>query len=180
MESFGNRIRQKRTEARLSLRALAGKVGVTASFLSQVERNLTKPSVDTLRKISIVLDIPVFELLHEPKNDNPVVRGKDREKYNFSNLLAEYEVLTPTLQKQMQVFLARMKPSELNFATNLGRDTEECIIVLHGKLKVQLNDQLYTLEPDDSIYFEGKSLRLLQSVGEEELVFISAITPPAF
>lgn len=177
---LGVKIKSKRNEMRLSLRALAEKVGVTASFLSQIERNLTKPSLDTLRKIALVLDIPAFKLLHESKNDNPVVRKTEREKYSFSNLLATYEVLTPDLNKQMQVFIARMEPSELNFASNLGRETEECIFMLEGKLKVQLEDKIYILEPGDSIYFEGKSLRFLQSVGEEELVIISMITPPAF
>lgn len=45
---IGQKIRNSRNELRLSLRVMAEKVGVTASFLSQVERDLTKTSIDTL------------------------------------------------------------------------------------------------------------------------------------
>lgn len=177
---IGPKVRKRRIELRLSLRALAEKVGVTASFLSQVERDLTKPSINTLRKIADVMDIPIFTLLDETKIDSPVLRKADRHQVQLSDRLAKYEVLSASLNKKMQVFLVRMPPSELNFATNFRLDTEECIYVLQGCLKIQLEDTIYEIGPEDSVYFDGKSLRFLKSAGEEELIFISSITPPTF
>ena len=52
--------------------------------------------------------------------------------------------------------------------------------MLEGELEVRLQDDSYVLEAGDSIYFEGVLLRELRSVGEEKLVFLSAITPPVF
>lgn len=180
--TLGEKIRKYRKTHNYTLEGLAREIGVTASFISQAERGMTKPSLDTLGKLARVLSIPVFELLQESPEETktPLVKRNDRREFKFFNSLASYELLSLDLQRKMQLFIGKMEPSELNFATPLGRDTEECIYVLKGKLKVQLEDKLYTLESGDSIYFEGGSLRLLQSVGDETLEFISAITPPAF
>ena len=49
---LGSRIRERRKELGLGLQALADQTGLTASFLSLVERNLTSPSLDSLIKIA--------------------------------------------------------------------------------------------------------------------------------
>lgn len=180
--TLGEKIRKYRKTHNYTLEGLAREVGVTASFISQAERDMTKPSLDTLGKLARVLSIPVFELLEESSAEGkaPLVKKNERREFKLFNSLASYELLSLDLHRKMQLFIGKMEPSDLNFATPLGKDTEECIYVLKGRLKVQLDDKLYTVEPGDSIYFEGRSLRLLQSVGEEPLEFISAITPPAF
>ena len=49
---IGERIRVRRNELGLSLRALAKEVDLTASFLSQLERDQADPSIKSLRKIA--------------------------------------------------------------------------------------------------------------------------------
>ena len=49
---IGKRIKAKRKEANLSLQELAEQVGLTASFLSKVEREESSPSIESLQKIS--------------------------------------------------------------------------------------------------------------------------------
>ena len=70
---LGERIRRRHQELDLSLRALDGEIGVTASFLSQIERNQASPSIETLRKIAHRLDVPIFQLLLEKQDRDPVV-----------------------------------------------------------------------------------------------------------
>jgi transcriptional regulator with XRE-family HTH domain len=60
---LGNRLRARRQELGLSLRELAERVGLTASFLSQIERDLASPSIESLRKISDALEVPNFHFL---------------------------------------------------------------------------------------------------------------------
>ncbi len=52
MDRLGEKIRGKRIEAGMSLKGLAEKTGVTPGFLSQIERNITDPSITSLRKIA--------------------------------------------------------------------------------------------------------------------------------
>ncbi|MEW5719924.1 MAG: helix-turn-helix transcriptional regulator, partial [Chloroflexota bacterium] len=59
-DSMGNRVKERRTEIGLSLRELADKADLTASFISQVERNQTKPSIDSLRRIAEALGVSIL------------------------------------------------------------------------------------------------------------------------
>lgn len=56
---IGERINSKRRELKLSLRDLAQRADLTASYLSQVERVITDPSIKSLRKIANALKVPI-------------------------------------------------------------------------------------------------------------------------
>lgn len=59
---FGEQLRAARMDQGLSIRALARQLGVSASFLSQVENDKARPSVATLYAITNALDISIDEL----------------------------------------------------------------------------------------------------------------------
>ncbi|NMB89820.1 MAG: helix-turn-helix domain-containing protein [Chloroflexi bacterium] len=164
----------------MSLRTLAKEVGVTASFLSQIERGLADPSLGTLRRIAKVLNVPIFEFLLENHKENIVVRRNERIQINLPDSPARYELLTPDLNRQMELFITELDPGSDNISTSLEHPTEECIYILHGTMKIQVADDTYVLEEGDSIYFKGLLLRSFEGIGPEKLVFISAITPPRF
>ena len=62
------------------------RAGLTASFLSQVERDLTSPSIESLNKINQALQAPIFFFLLEPDGKCPVVREDKRVRLNTCNL----------------------------------------------------------------------------------------------
>ena len=68
---LGDRVRERRQQLGLSLRDLAERSELTASFLSQVERGVTSPSIDSLRRVANALDVPVFHFLLEPDRETP-------------------------------------------------------------------------------------------------------------
>ena len=175
---LGTRIKTRRKELNLSLRALAEQVDLTASFLSQIERDQSSPSIESLRKISNALDVPIFYFLAEPEHKNPVVRHDQRLRLNRSNSNLTFELLTPDLNRQMEAFLYEKKPGGENFAGPLRRYTEQFIYVLQGQLEVELGEECYQLNAGDTIYFEGPLLRRLAAIGDQTLRVISVITPP--
>ena len=59
IETLGREIRQLRKAQGLTLAALAGRVGTSIGYLSQVERNLTKPSVKVLQDIGEALGVQI-------------------------------------------------------------------------------------------------------------------------
>lgn len=63
VRDLGEFIREQRTAAQISLRALAAKAGVSNPYLSQVERGLRRPSADILAQIAHGLSISVESLL---------------------------------------------------------------------------------------------------------------------
>ena len=177
---LGLRIRTRRQELKLSLRDLAEHVGLTASFLSQIERDLASPSIDSLRKISDALDVPIFYFLVEPNGKSPVVRRNHRIKLTRPDTNLTYELLIPDLSRKMEAVLVEREPGDEKIAEPMREYTEEFIYVLQGQLEIMLGEKEYVLGPGDSVYFEGPMLQRLASRGDETLRFISVITPPVF
>ncbi len=177
---LGHRLRTRRQELGLSLRELAERVGLTASFLSQIERDLASPSIESLRKISDALEVPIFHFLIEPEVRSPVVRRDERAKLRLPGSNLTYQLMTPDLNRQMEVFLAEKEPGEEKITIPLRQQTEEFIYVLEGQLEIELGEEVYLLGPGDSVYFDGPLLRRLTACGDTTLRFISVITPPIF
>ena len=63
VRDLGEFIREQRTSAQISIRALAAKAGVSNPYLSQVERGLRRPSAEILAQIAHGLSISVESLL---------------------------------------------------------------------------------------------------------------------
>lgn len=62
-ERIGPRIRARRVDLGMSQRELGRQIGVSASFVSSVERGHCSPSVSTLREMTSALGISADELL---------------------------------------------------------------------------------------------------------------------
>jgi len=75
--TLGQRLLALREARRLSLRTLAERVGLSASFLSQVERDETSPSIASLEKIAQALGVDLAQLFAQAPVD-PVVRASER------------------------------------------------------------------------------------------------------
>lgn len=177
---LGSKIREMRKSQNMSLAQLADKVDKTSSYLSQVERGLAEPSITALREISKALDVPIFYFLVEDEEHNAVVRKNERKQLGYPNSNSTVELISPDLNHQMELIEVRLDPGESTVDMPLSHQGEECTLVLEGKLDIKIGDQNYILEPGDSIYYLASIPHRLLSIGNEPLVFVSAITPPNF
>ncbi len=62
VRDLGAFIREQRTAAQLSLRALASRAGISNPYLSQIERGLRRPSADILQRVADALRISAESL----------------------------------------------------------------------------------------------------------------------
>lgn len=174
---IGARVRQRRKELNLSLQELAGRTSLTASFLSLVERDQNSPSLDSLRRLAEALEVPLF-YFSKINSENPVVRREERVKITFPPGNVTCELLVPNLRNRLEVFIGHAHPSAGNIARTPKSDSEECLYLMQGQLRVQLMDSEYVLNHGDSIYFHGANLREINALGKRDAVYISIITPP--
>jgi transcriptional regulator with XRE-family HTH domain len=70
LPSLGERIREERVRRGVSLRALAGQVGVSASMISQIETGKSQPSVSTLYAITTALGVSIQEVFDAAIRDD--------------------------------------------------------------------------------------------------------------
>lgn len=178
--TIGLKIRKRRIDYNLSLRDLAASANLTASFISQVERGITNPSLNSLRKIAESLDVPLFYFLSDNAKKSPVMRRNARPRLEFEGLTVTYEMLTSDLSHKMEAVIGSLESGTGNVVRPLKTPTEEIILVLSGTLKVGLQGEAYILNEGDSIYFEGSQIIELSCAGDKKAVWISVITPPVF
>jgi transcriptional regulator with XRE-family HTH domain len=177
---LGKRLNKRRTELGLSLRDLAAKTDLTASFLSQLERGVTNSSLKSLQKISDALGVPLLYFLAESPNPLPVVRADSRSKLDLDDARVSYDLLTPDLTGKLEALMGHIVSGCDNIVRSLSVETEEFIYVLEGSLIVGLKNQEYILNVGDSVYFNGRDLISLTCAGDSETRWISVITPPVF
>ena len=61
--SFGHRIREYRVLEGLTLSELASRVGVTKSYIWEIENGRVSPSAETVWRMAVVLDVTMEELM---------------------------------------------------------------------------------------------------------------------
>ena len=70
----------------LTLRDVAERAGVTESFLSQVERDVTSPSIASVQRIARALDLSIAQLFAEEGDTGRVVRREARRRVAYQGL----------------------------------------------------------------------------------------------
>ena len=168
----------------MSIKELSEKTNLTSSLISQVERDLISPSLNSLGKISGALKVPIVSFFTEatPK-PWPVMRKKQRKKTTiFSSSHVIYQLLSPDPDKKIELLLVEIEPEkdendENELVTHSG---EECGYVIKGELEVRLGKKRYYLKEGDSIYFQSHIPHRFKNTGKEKVISIWAMTPPSF
>lgn len=179
---IGQTIHRFREERQLSLKDLAARSGLTQSFLSQVERGLTSPSVASLRKIAQAFGAPLAALFQGPSPQaNHVVRRGQRRQLLHPGRQWRDELLTPNLQGKLQVIWSIIEPGGGSGDEPYAHDSdEECVVILRGQLEFWVGPDHYTLEQGDSIVFESRIPHRNINPGPERAEVLWITTPPSY
>ena len=178
---LGPRIRALRQARSITLRELAGKAGVTESFLSQVEREVTSPSIASVQRIARALDLSIAELFTEEAPHGRVVRRAERRRIAYPGLRAVDEFLTSGLDGRMQVILSTIEPGGGTGDEPYAHDSdEEVVIVLSGRLELWVADEHHVLEEGDSVTYASRLKHRNRNPGNTTATVLFCVTPPSF
>ena len=92
---LGEHVRNIRKKRGITLKELAEKTGLSIGYISQIERNLTDPSLSTLRKLSAALDIPTYLFMGGESSTGLTTRQADMMILSQPNSNVRYHLLTP-------------------------------------------------------------------------------------
>ncbi len=177
---IGKRISYFRKKNQMSAKELAEKANVSASYVSQVEREKITPSVELLRRFSKALRVPVFMLLAEDDEEKELIRLEERNIIKFPNIDLTYEIVTSNSSNVVGVLIGRLGPGHFTSETPLYHEGEECILIQKGTLKVELAGKDYVLKEGDALYMKSSLPHRFINTGDEVCVFQLIITPPRF
>jgi transcriptional regulator with XRE-family HTH domain len=175
---IGKKIRQLRIQNNLTLEDLASRSELTKGFLSQLERNLTSPSISTLEDILEALGTNLSEFFHEEEEEQIVFTSKD----SFVDKQEEYQIewIVPNAQKnEMEPILLTLAPKgkSQEMISHFG---EEFGYVLKGNVTLVRDNKKYKLKAKDTFYMNGRTSHYLYNHGNSEALVIWVTTPPTF
>ena len=181
--TIGERINKKRNEKGFSLRELAGKVDLSASFLSQIEQGKASPSIENLKKIANYLEVKVSYLIEE--EDEALgsfhIKKEDRKYVESIDSKTSIALLTSSkIEKNMEPIMYEIKPGGESGRGFFNHNGEEFIYIVEGTLDIYIEDQLTTLNEGDSFYFKSSLNHRFKNNGKKLTKAIWIVTPPTF
>ncbi len=179
---LGNKIRELRIKKRMKITQLAELTGLSTGLISQIERDLVGPSVDSLWKISKGLGVSIGYFFDGESSieKNPIVKKNKRKTMKLPDANAIYELLSPDLNRKIEFIRIIMNPGDTNTEGLVSHEGEECGLVLKGKMLIKHGDKEYILEEGDSIYLDSSVPHRYINIGDELAISIWAMTPPSF
>ena len=176
-QPLGRRLRQLRIQKELSLTSVADAVGISAGFLSALERSQMSASVATLRKLARFYGLNILDFFNASNSHRPLVRPEERKPLEAGpgvrmELLAWGD-------KMMEPHLFRVAPGS-GSGESYTHEGEEFLYVLQGELKIALQEDEYRLRSGDSFYFESNTPHRWMNPSRKEALILWINTPPTF
>jgi transcriptional regulator with XRE-family HTH domain len=178
----GARLRAIRHLRRATLRVVAERAGLSESFLSQIERGKASPSVASLTRIAAALGVNVADLFeaHASRGDPRVLRRERRPTLGFGNSARKF-LLTPRPLENLEVFTAEFVPGgSTGDEPYTHGDSEELVVVLSGRIQLQLGERLFELEAGDSIDYVSSTPHRVANAGDDVAEVMWIISPPSY
>jgi len=178
---IGERVRIYRGRRGLSQKELAGLIGRSESWLSQVERGVASPSIASVQRIARALDTSIAELFAADESAGTVVRVRDRRKIVYQGLGAVDEFLTRGTDGRLQVIYSTIQPGGGTGDEAYTHDSdEEVVVVLEGSLDMWVGPEHYRLEAGDAVTHSSRVPHRNTNPGPGVARVLFCITPPSF
>jgi transcriptional regulator with XRE-family HTH domain/transposase-like protein len=174
----GQRFRRLRTRRGLSLAQVARATGVSAGFLSALERGQMRSSVATLRRIARFYRTNILSLFEAAEENPRLVRPAQRKI--LETIPGVRMELLAWGHTAMEPHLFRVRPGG-GSGESYAHEGEEFLHVLRGDFEIWLNSgEHYRLKPGDSLYFESSTPHRWKNPGRSETWLLWINTPPTF
>jgi transcriptional regulator with XRE-family HTH domain len=176
---LGGAIRRRRHAASLTLATVSERAGISVSMLSQVERGLLDPSLDTLRSIAEALGTAPFRLLAEEGTAATVVRRSDRRSLEDESGALRAELLSPSSEGPFELAIWHLQPGRSKLGDARAHPGEEANLLLQGRAQLEIGDERIELAEGDCVTFDPRKPHRLTVVGDEAVVCLAVVCPPA-
>ncbi len=176
----GPRLRAARRERGLTISDVAEQAGLTAGFISQLERDLTSASLSSLYRICAVLGIRVGNLVDDVPSGQ-LIRREQQTRRSLAMGNAEHLLLTSREERRFHVTESHIPPggSAGDELYTLPADVE-LVYVLRGSLELRVGDETHLLEEGDTLTYSPRDPHTWRnpSDSDEAVVLWTALPNP--
>ena len=176
-EMLGKKVHALRTSRGLTLKELADASGLSPSFLSQIERGLTSPTVISLARIAQAFEVAPSYFFPPPRASGPAVLRYARHPFQVDDNGVFYARLGGHFSgRTMEPLLATYPPGYANERyTHAG---EEFVYVVEGRVVFTVDGVEYPLATGDSIHYSAETPHHFENRSDEPVQLIYVSAPP--
>jgi transcriptional regulator with XRE-family HTH domain len=179
-QAIGAQVRGLRKRQDMTVVELAGQAGLSAGMLSKVENGAISPSLATLQSLSIALNVPLTSFFSDFEQQHDVTYVKAGEGLTIERRGTksghQYQLLGHPFPGDLayEPYLITLT-NEADVYPNFRHGGMEFIYVLEGEVGYRHGNQIYHLEPGDSLFFNASSAHGPEELLKLPLKFLSVI-----
>jgi transcriptional regulator with XRE-family HTH domain len=176
---IGERIKNLRQLSSLTQEELAERANLTKGFISQIERDLTSISLDSLVQILDALDENISDFFKEASQEKIVYKGTDRVAIEKEKI-EKFELLVPgSTNRRLEPILLTLKKGEAT-PKEKPHEGEEFGFVLRGRINLRFGREVLKLKKGECFYLSAEKEHWLHNSGSKEALVLWISSPPSF
>ena len=179
---LGNRLSLLRKRKNMTLDELSAKSGVSKSILSQIERDLSNPTVTTIARIAEALNekLSDFFLKIEVEETNSIKSSKETPSITSKDGLCELNILgAGETVNWLQWYILEMKPKGILDSGSHGPKTFENLTVIDGQIEVTCGESKEKLSKGDTFRFQSNRDHTVKNISKQktQVLMVNYIDP---
>ncbi len=168
--NFGEKIKDLRLKSSLTQEELADRCELTKGYISQLENDLTSPSISTLTDILGALGITLADFFKSEESIPLRYREDDCFEKEENGQLIKW--LVPSNEKLiMEPMMITLEPGASTDADQ-PHSGEEFGYVLSGKILVESGNRKEIVKEGESFYYDSGKKHVITNNGKEPARFI--------
>lgn len=177
---IGLKLKELRMAKGLTQEELANRAELSKGFISQLERDLTSPSIATLVDILQCLGTNLKDFFWDVSDDQVVFRDSDYFEKEDTELKNKIEWIIPNAQKNMmEPIRLTLEPGGSTYP-DIPHEGEEFGYVLSGSVTIHLGQKIFKAKKGESFYFTPNTQHYITASKRTGAVLIWVSTPPSF
>ena len=178
---IGSKIKRLRVRLGLTQEELAARTELTKGFISQLERDITSPSIATLMDILEALGTNVSEFFSDREDDGVMTYAADDMfiKADEDAGVTIRWLVTNAQKNALEPILVTLKPGASTEPDD-PHEGEEFGYVLSGVITLVSGEQKRKVRRGDAFYFRPTGVHYLINTGKSEGKVLWVSTPPSF
>lgn len=175
---IGAKLKSIRLKNDLTLAELASRCELTIGFLSQLENDISSPSIATLRDILEALGTSLTEFFQDEKVEKKVFSNDDFFENETNDYLIKW-IIPDAQKREMEPIIIEIKP-KCKSQLIRPHNGEEFGFVLSGSIILNYGKELLVVKSGESFYLQGNRTHYLFNDGNMIAKILWVSTPPLF
>lgn len=177
--SIGEKIKRLRLENGLTQEELADRSELSKGFISQLERDMTSPSIASLTDILESLGTNLKEFFSE-HDEKVVFSEEDFFEKTDDHLGYKLEWIIPNAQKnEMEPILLTIVPDG-EFESHDPHSGEEFGYVLSGRIQLRVGGKHFNVKAGETFYYEANREHCILNKSKRPAKVLMVSSPPNF